>query len=144
MQKLLFLRFFNFCLFWCPFVGSQAETKGNVLVQNADDLLNFSKTEEDELACIVKGLSQSGINVVICGSSVSDLALHYFEANAILCLKVLSKFELLRLSKSLSGIPLSRIGIPTNEELGICQSVCVQEIANKRVCFSLLTLDDYI
>lgn len=39
----------------------QGETKGTVLMKNADDLLNYTKGEEDAFESWIKGLAEAGI-----------------------------------------------------------------------------------
>lgn len=45
-------------------------------MNNAEDLLNFTKSEEKEMESIVSLLSSNGVSVVIVGANISDLALH--------------------------------------------------------------------
>ena len=52
----------------------QGETKGTVLMKNADDLLNYSKGEEEAFENFVKGLAEAGISVVVGSGSMSELA----------------------------------------------------------------------
>ena len=49
---------------------SATETKGNVLIKNAAELLNYSKTEEDAMEKAVKEIAAVGVNVVVAQTTV--------------------------------------------------------------------------
>ncbi len=108
------------------------ETKGTVLIKNADELLNFSKGEEKSLEASVKELADAGINVVVSGSSIGELALHFLNRYDILVVKILSKFDLRRLARVVGAVPLSRFGVPTAEEMGYCDCVEAIELGSDR------------
>jgi len=60
----------------CPIDISQTETKGTVLLHNAKEMLDFTKGEESQLEQIVKELHDSGLRVVVAGTTVGELAMH--------------------------------------------------------------------
>ncbi|KAJ7057806.1 chaperonin Cpn60/TCP-1 family [Mycena amicta] len=78
---------------------AQTETKGTVLIKNAEEMLNFTTGEEKHLEMIISQIASSGVSVIVGGSSMSDLVLHYLNRHNIAVLKVLSKFELRRLCR---------------------------------------------
>lgn len=47
------------------------------MINNAEELLNFSKGEEDMMEAQVKSIAEAGANVVVTGGKVADMALHY-------------------------------------------------------------------
>ena len=110
----------------------QGETKGTVLLKNAEDLLNYTAGEEEHMEKFVKGLAEAGVNVVIGSGSVSELSLHYFEKYRIFVLKLMSKWELRRLAKSVGATPVVKLGNPTPEELGYADEVKVTEISSTK------------
>ncbi|KAJ3894504.1 chaperonin Cpn60/TCP-1 family [Lentinula edodes] len=112
---------------------AQTETKGTVLIKNADEMLNFTKGEEQHLEKIFKEIADSGVKVIIAGSSVGELALHYLNRFNIAVLKVLSKFDLRRLCRVVNATPLARIGAPTPEEAGFVDVFETVEIGGDRV-----------
>ncbi|KAK2465670.1 hypothetical protein APHAL10511_002214 [Amanita phalloides] len=112
---------------------SQTETKGTVLIKNADEMLNFTAGEEKQLEKNIKEIADSGVKVVIGGSSVGELALHYFNRFNIAVLKVLSKFDLRRVSRVVNATPLARMGAPTPEEAGFVDVFETVEIGGDRV-----------
>lgn len=120
-------------VFTCPIDISTTETKGTVLLHNAKEMLDFSKGEEEQLEQIVKEIHDAGVKVVIAGSSVGDLVLHYMNRYGILLLKVPSKFDLRRVCRVCGATPLPRLGAPMPEEAGVIDVVETKEIGGDRV-----------
>lgn len=120
-------------VFSCPIDVSQTETKGTVLLKNAEEMVNYSKGEEERLEAAIKELHDSGLRVVVAGSSVGDLAMHYLNRFNILVVKILSKFELRRLCRVVGATPLARLGAPMPDEMGTVDVVETTEIGGDRV-----------
>ena len=120
-------------VFSCPIDVSQTETKGTVLLKNAQEMLDYTKGEEERLEAAIKELYDSGIRVVVAGATVGDLALHYLNRFNILVIKILSKFELRRLCRVVGATPLARLGAPMPDEMGSVDVVETTEIGGDRV-----------
>lgn len=120
-------------VFSCPIDVQQTETKGTVLLKNAQEMVDFTKGEEDRLETAIKELYDSGLRVVVAGSTVGDLALHYLNRFNILVIKILSKFELRRLCRVVGATPLARLGAPMPDEMGSVDVVETTEIGGDRV-----------
>ncbi|KAI1189906.1 T-complex protein 1 subunit theta [Nemania serpens] len=120
-------------VYTCPIDTSQTETKGTVLLHNAKEMMDFSKGEEAQLETAIKELHDAGIRVVIAGSTVGELALHYLNRFGILVIKILSKFELRRVCRVVGATPLARLGAPMPDEMGSVDIVETLEIGGDRV-----------
>lgn len=120
-------------VFSCPIDTSQTETKGTVLLKNAKEMLDFSTGEESQLEAAIKELYDSGLRVVVAGSTVGELAMHYLNRMNILVIKILSKFELRRLCRVCGATPLARLGAPMPDEMGSIDVVETLEIGGDRV-----------
>ncbi|KAI4230401.1 MAG: hypothetical protein L6R36_000030 [Xanthoria steineri] len=120
-------------VFSCPIDISQTETKGTVLLHNAKEMLGFTKGEETQLEAAIKELHDSGLRVVVAGSTVGELALHYLNRFGILVIKIMSKFELRRLCRVVGATPLARLGAPMPDEMGKVDIVETLEIGGDRV-----------
>ncbi|KAG0163066.1 T-complex protein 1 subunit theta [Apophysomyces sp. BC1034] len=120
-------------VFTCPLDITQTETKGTVLIHNAQEMLNFSKDEEKYMEKIFQELSDAGVNVVVTGAGIGELALHYLNRFNIMAVKVLSKFDLRRLCRVVGATALARLGAPMAEEMGYCDVVETVEIGSDRV-----------
>jgi T-complex protein 1 subunit theta len=96
-------------------------------------MLDFTKGEETQVEAIVKELHDSGVRVVVAGSTVGELALHYLNRYNILIIKILSKFELRRLCRVVGATPLARLGAPMPDEMGTIDFVETMEIGGDRV-----------
>ncbi|KAI5301551.1 T-complex protein 1 subunit theta [Ascosphaera pollenicola] len=120
-------------VFSCPIDISQTETKGTVLLHNAQEMMDFTKGEEARLEATIKELYDSGLRVVVAGSTVGELAMHYLNRFNILVIKVLSKFEIRRLCRVVGATPLARLGAPMPDEMGSIDVVETEEIGGDRV-----------
>ncbi|KAF2497922.1 t-complex protein-like protein 1 [Lophium mytilinum] len=117
----------------CPIDISQTETKGTVLLHNAKEMLDFTTGEEHQIENIIKELHDSGLRVVVAGSTIGELAMHYLNRYNILVIKILSKFELRRLCRVVGATPLARLGAPMPDEMGTVDVVETLEIGGDRV-----------
>lgn len=117
----------------CAIDISQTETKGTVLLHNAKEMLDFTRGEEDQLEASIKELHDVGIRVVIAGSTVGELAMHYLNRYGILVIKILSKFDLRRICRVVGATPLARLGAPMPDEMGSIDVVETLEIGGDRV-----------
>lgn len=104
-----------------------------MLLKSADDLMNYTRGEEDQFESFIKGLAEAGVNVVIGSGSISELALHFFEKYKIFVLKLMSKWELKRIAKSVGAVAVVKLSTPTPEELGYADEVAVREISSTKV-----------
>lgn len=110
---------------------NQGETKGTVLMKTAEELLGYTKGEEDKFELFVKGLAEAGIKVVVCTGSMSELAIHFFEKYKIMALKIMSKWELKRIARAVGATPVVNLKTPIPDELGYCDSVSFREISSQ-------------
>ncbi|KAK3379515.1 chaperonin Cpn60/TCP-1 family [Lasiosphaeria ovina] len=120
-------------VYTCPIDTSQTETKGTVLLHNAKEMLNFTTGEETQLEAAIKELHDVGLRVVVAGSTVGELAMHYLNRYGILVIKILSKFELRRVCNVVGATPLARLGAPMPDEMGSIDVVETLEIGGDRV-----------
>jgi len=116
-----------------PFDLTQTETKGTVLINNAEELLNFSKGEENVVEEQIKALADAGVNVVVAGGKFGDLYLHFMNRYKIMAVRLSSKFDVRRLCKTIGATPLPKLAAPTPEEIGHCDKVFLDEIGETEV-----------
>ncbi|XP_037125179.1 T-complex protein 1 subunit theta isoform X2 [Syngnathus acus] len=120
-------------VFSCPFDCMVTETKGTVLINNAKELMDFSKGEEDMMEVQVKAIKEAGANVVVTGGKVADMALHYANKYKLMVVRLNSKWDLRRLCKTVGAVALPRLTAPTPEEIGHCDSVYLTEVGDTQV-----------
>jgi T-complex protein 1 subunit theta len=109
------------------------DTKGTVLIEDADHLKNYNKSEEDAMEQLVSEIASSGVNVCIFGSGISEIALHFLERAKMMVCKVNSKFELRRLCQATGATAMVRVGRPTPEEMGACDLAEQQELGQTQI-----------
>ncbi|EKX45203.1 cytosolic chaperonin protein, theta subunit [Guillardia theta CCMP2712] len=110
---------------------SATETKGNVLIKNAEELMNYSKSEEEAIEKIVQEIAATGVNVLVAQSTISEMSLHFLERAKIMVIKCPSKFEIARLCKLSGATSLARFGAPLPEEIGKADRVSVDELGGQ-------------
>ncbi|TMW55936.1 hypothetical protein Poli38472_008584 [Pythium oligandrum] len=120
-------------VFGCGIEISSTEAKSTVLIKDADELMNYNKSEEKHLEEAIRGIAESGAKVVVSGGSISEMALHFLEKYKLMAVKITSKWELRRLCRAVNANALVRLGAPTPDEMGFCDSVTVKEIGGKKV-----------
>jgi len=120
-------------IFSCGIEATEAETKGTVVIKNAEQLKDYSKGEEASMETAIKSIADSGAKVVVAGGSISEIAAHFLEKYGLMSLRIASKFELRRLCRAVGATAMVRVGPPVPEELGHADVVEVQESASRRV-----------
>merc|ERR1719348_185155 len=110
-------------IFTCSLDSTQTETKGTVLLHDAEELMNYNQSEEDFIHGVVKGLHEIGVGVVIVGEKVSEMALHYIDKYDMVCLKVVSKWTIRRLCRAVRARPVVTLNGIRDADLGVCNKV---------------------
>ena len=121
------------CVFGSGIEASQAEAKSTVLLKNADELLNYNKSEERSLEALIKSVADSGVKMVVSHGSISEMAMHFLDKFGLMVIKIQSKFELRRVCLALGATALVRLGAPTPEEMGECSLIEVREVAGRKI-----------
>ena len=119
-------------VFNCPLQCTGAETKDTVVFKNADELLNYTRLEEDHMERIMKEIVDSGVKAIIVGGSIDNMAIHFADKYGIVILRIMSKFELKRIAKAIGASLLVRLGAPTKEEMGHCDKIYLDEISSHK------------
>lgn len=78
-------------------------------MNNAEDLLQFSKTEESEVEAQVKALADKGVNLVVAAGKFGDIYLHYLNKYKIMGVRLTSKFDMRRLCRTIGAQAQARI-----------------------------------
>ena len=129
-------------MYGCAIDVPATETKGNVLIENAQQLLEYSKKEEELMETLVAQLTKANVNVCVTNSTIGDLAMHFLEKAGIMVVKVMSKFEMRRLSQAVGARVLATFVAPSVEDLGACDQVDVCEMGGKKVTVFQQECDD--
>lgn len=84
-------------------------SQGTVLIKSADELMKFSRGEENQLEDQIKAIAATGANVVVAGAKFGDMALHYLNKYGLMGVRLNSKFDLRRLCKAVNATALPRL-----------------------------------
>lgn len=80
-----------------------------MLIKTADELMNFSRGEENFQEEQIKSLKQAGVDVIVSGGKFGDLALHYLNKYEIMAVRLQSKFDVRRVSKTVNAAALPKL-----------------------------------
>uniref|UniRef100_A0A915L362 Uncharacterized protein n=1 Tax=Romanomermis culicivorax TaxID=13658 RepID=A0A915L362_ROMCU len=106
---------------------------GTVLINSAQELLNYGKGEEEIVENQVKSLHESGVNCVVSGGKFGDLYLHFLNKYNMMAIRLTSKFDIRRLCKTIGATPQPKIHTPNVEEIGHCDHVYLDEVGDTDV-----------
>eukprot|EP00300_Choanocystis_sp_HF-7_P027340 c32434_g1_i1.p1 GENE.c32434_g1_i1~~c32434_g1_i1.p1 ORF type:complete len:569 (-),score=150.40 c32434_g1_i1:101-1705(-) len=120
-------------VFGCAIDSANTDTKGTVLIDNAEALKNYNKGEEASMEEIIKSIADTGATMVVSGSTVGEMAAHFIEKYKLLCIKITSKFELRRFCRTVGATTLTELRAPNPEELGYIDSAEQSEIGGTKV-----------
>merc|ERR1719361_906639 len=120
-------------LVMCTNIGlREMDGTQNVLFNNANELLNYSQSEEEIVEAAVKRYADMGVKFLILNNKATDLEYHYLNKYNIYTIIVISKFERRRLCRMLKA----RMCVTkdfTAEDLGNVKSVQEVEIGGRWV-----------
>jgi len=119
-------------IYGIPLDSVTTETKGTVLLKSADELKAYNNSEEESLERVIKSIADTGVNLIICGQAVGELALHFLEKYKIMVMRCPSKFEIRRIGRTTGANALVRLEPPAPADLGHCAHVYVKEIGSTR------------
>jgi len=120
-------------IYTCPIDSLQTETKGTVLIKTAEELETFSRGEETQLEKQIKEIADAGVDVVVAGGKFGDLALHYVNKYNMMAVRLMSKWDVRRLARATGATALPKMTPPTSEELGMADSVYVDELGDTEI-----------
>jgi len=120
-------------IFTCSIAPADTETKGTVLINSAKELMEYSASEEKEIEKVIKGLHDKGINCVVTGSTIDDMAMHYIEKYKLLALKITSQHDVRRLCRATKAKPIVQLGVPSDEYIGFASSISVREVGLQKI-----------
>lgn len=129
-------------VYGCAVDVPSTETKGTALIESAEELISYSKKEEDVMEQLIGNVAKSGVNVVVSNSNFGDLAIHFLNRFGIMAVKIGSKFEMRRLCAAVGARTLARLDIPTVEDMGTCDNVDVTEVGGKNIISFAQDKDD--
>ena len=93
-------------IFTCSLDSTQTETKGTVLLHDANELMNYNQSEEDFIHSVIKKLKDMGVGVIIVGEKISEMAIHYVDKYKLVLLRCISKWTLRRLCRAVRARPV--------------------------------------
>ena len=121
----------NIAVYANEVAAAATEAKSTVLIQNAEELMTYSKSEEAAIETAIRDIAERGINMIIAGGKVSEMAGHFLEKYDNMCVRITSKFELRRICRATGAAAQVKLVPPTPEETGHCALVYEREFGSK-------------
>ena len=90
-----------------------AGLQGTVLLRNAEELQSYSRSEEDRMEELIKGIADSGAKIVVAGSSIGEMAMHFVEKYGLMAVRIPSKFDLRRFCRQAPPPPPPPFTLPS-------------------------------
>jgi len=122
----------NIVMFSCLFDLPGVETKNSFLFKKPQDILSYEKDLTNSMEEKITTLHQKGINVII-ANGFGDSVLGFLEKYKIMAIKITSKFDLKRIASTSGSTVLSRVKVPSSNEIGKCDFVSVRAFAHQKV-----------
>lgn len=117
-------------IYACAFDFSETDTKMSTVFTSGKEMENFALSEESRMEQMVLSIKEKGVSVVVCQSKFTEMGMHYLEKHGIMAVQLPSNWDIKRLARAVKGVPLLRIGQPTDEEVGSCISVEAREVGS--------------
>lgn len=117
--------------FTCSVAATQTETKGTILLNSANELLNYSKSEEDHMHKIIKTYHDMGIEIIVSGEKFSDMALHFMNKYNMMSLRIFSKYMMRRVCRLVGGRPMVTLDGAREEDFGFITAAYTKEVGDK-------------
>jgi len=114
----------------------KAESKGVVLLTNADDFKSYSKGEEEQMEKTIKEIADADVKCIVVGVGIpSYLAMYYCDRYGIMVVKEASKHNLRRICRASGAAGMMRLGKPSPEEIGYCDEIVIEEVGSTNLYF---------
>ena len=117
-------------IFQTSFDFTETDTKMSTVFTSGKQMENFEISEENRMEQMVLSIKEKGVSVVVCQSKFTEMGIHYLEKHGIMAVQLPSNWDIKRLARAVKGVPLLRIGAPTDEEIGYCLSVEAREVGS--------------
>jgi len=105
----------------------KTDTQSVIIVETPQELQNYNLSEEKLLEERIKKIADSGVEVVVTGGNIGEMAMHFFQKYNLMVVRTQSKFEIRRISIATRSRPLVRLDAPTPEQMGFVESCRVIE-----------------
>jgi len=110
----------------------EMDATANVLFENANDLLNFSRSEEEIVEQSIKRFHDMGVRMLVLSNKPTDLETHYLNKYNIYTVIIISKFGRRRLCRMLGARMCVTKDINPEDlgHVGLCEEI---EIGGRKV-----------
>ena len=108
----------------------ESDTKMQTVFKSGEEMSNYNLSQEKRMDEIVSSIAEKGVNVVVCQSKITEMAMHFLEKHNIMALQLPSNWDIKRLCRCVKALPLLRISQPQDDEIGHCKLCEVKEVGS--------------
>ena len=113
----------------------KTEVDAKIEITSPDQLQAFLDQEETMLKDMVKGITDTGANVVFCQKGIDDLAQHFLAKASIYTVRRVKKSDMEKLARATGGRVVTSIHDLTSNDLGKAGLVEERKIAGDEMTF---------
>lgn len=113
----------------------ESDTKMQTVFNSGAEMANYNLSRENRMDQLVSSIAQKGVNVVVCQSKITEVAMHFLEKHGIMALQLPSNWDIKRLCRAVKALPNLRICAPQDDEIGHCDLCEVKEVGSTPLVF---------
>jgi len=119
----------------CPLEIEKTEFDAKLNIESPDQMKAFLDQEETMLRDMVKRVTGSGANVLICQKGIDDMVQHFLARNSVLSVRRVKKSDMEKLAKATGGRVVTDLDDLSGKDLGYAKLVEERKIADDKMTF---------
>lgn len=113
----------------------KTEFDAKLNITSPEQIEAFIKAEEDMLREMVKKITDTGANVVLCQKGIDDLAQHFLAKAGVLAVRRIKKSDMEKLAKATGARIITNLDAISEKDLGHAQLVEERKVADDNMVF---------
>ena len=118
-----------------PLEVEKTEFDAKINIENPEQMKAFLDEEENMLKTMVKKVTDSGANVVLCEKGIDDVAQHYLAKEGVLAVRRVKQSDIEKLVKAVGARVISNLDDLKAGDLGYAKLVEERKVADDKMLF---------
>ncbi|HZD12324.1 MAG TPA: thermosome subunit beta, partial [Candidatus Binatus sp.] len=118
-----------------PLEVEKTEFDAKINIENPDQMKAFLDEEEGMLKTMVKKITETGANVLLCEKGIDDVAQHYLAKEGVLGVRRVKQSDMEKLVKATGGRVASNLDDLGSKDLGYAKLVEERKVADDKMLF---------
>jgi len=119
----------------CPLEIEKTEFDAKINIDSPEQMDAFLKQEEEMLKEMIKKITATGANVVLCQKGIDDMAQHFMAREGILAVRRVKKSDIEKLAKATGGKIVTNLDDLSAADLGYAETVEERKIGEDKMTF---------